>query len=165
MKKLSIFIIFFLIFSISFLKGDTRSGKMDFIQTVENAMIQKMKTDIPELKVEGFPEKPDTYNFIHPKGVILVHYQGYQSSETKSTNKINQEETNTFNIVLMTRSLRGNGGAYSFIERIKKSIVGFKPHVGASKIYSIKGGFTDQTAGVWTYAFSFGFKAIFTEEV
>lgn len=166
MKKLSILILtFILLFSISFqVKGDARGVKMDFIQTTEDAMIQKLHADIPELEVKGFPDKPESYNFIHPKGTILLHYQGYQSGDSKSTNKINQEESNIIGITLMTRSLRGNGGAYSYIQKIKESLVGYKP-LGSSKVYCIKGGFSNYEAGVWTYALSFGFKATFIEEV
>jgi hypothetical protein len=46
------------------------------ISQIEQKIIERLKEKIKDLHIEGFPDKPQQFSLIHPKGAILVHYQG-----------------------------------------------------------------------------------------
>lgn len=46
------------------------------IRDIEDKIIEKLKEEIPELLVRGFPDKPSEFLLLHPIGAILIHYQG-----------------------------------------------------------------------------------------
>ena len=46
------------------------------INDIENQIIERLKSKIKDVQVQGFPEKPSEFRLIHPIGALLVHYQG-----------------------------------------------------------------------------------------
>ena len=46
------------------------------IEAIEVQIVARLKSKITDLFIDSFPEKPQEYTFTHPKGAILVHYQG-----------------------------------------------------------------------------------------
>ena len=87
------------------------------IREIENSIISKLKQNFPEVLVEGFPDKPSEFILLHPVGALLVHYQGSNYSQSNAISFISQENKKEFSITVVTRSLRGNEGAYEFIDK------------------------------------------------
>ncbi|OGI31341.1 MAG: hypothetical protein A2287_02810, partial [Candidatus Melainabacteria bacterium RIFOXYA12_FULL_32_12] len=118
---------------------------------IENQIIQRIKENIPELHVEGFPEKPSEYRLIHPKGAILVHYQEAQYTESKSIGYIVQDKKLEFSVTVVARNLRNHEGAYFYLDKIRQILTGYRPH-NCSKMQPKKDDFLCENSGIWQYA-------------
>ena len=124
------------------------------IKTIENQIIERIKQDIPELHVEGFPEKPAEFRLTHPKGAILVHYQGANYSESKSIGYIVQDKKLEFSVTVVTRNLRNHEGSYYYLDKILQILTGYKPD-NCSKMQPSKEAFLSEDAGIWQYSINF----------
>lgn len=124
------------------------------INEIENLITEHLKENISDLHIEGFPEKPDTFNLIHPKGAILIHYQGGTYASTNSTSSIIQEKKLEFSATVVMRHLRSNDGAYEVLDKVRELLLGFKID-GCSKISMLKENFLAENAGLWQYAINF----------
>lgn len=136
------------------------------IETIENKIIEKLKSKLTDLLIDAFPEKPQDFVFTHPKGAILVHYQGANYNNSESVGAIFQNKKMEFAITLVTRSLRTkNSGAYELLDEVKSILTGFQID-GCSKMYPTKEGFLSENNGVWQYSINFEFTtpSIETEE-
>jgi hypothetical protein len=123
------------------------------IKDVEDAIINKLKADITDLQIEGFPEDYDQYQFLHPKGAILVAYSGSDYTKSAVLDRVSQIQTLHFDILLISRGLRTHTGAYTYLDQIRASLTGYQP-TGLSKVYPTKEEFVDQETGIWRYNIS-----------
>lgn len=124
------------------------------ISTIETSIIQRIKQKIPELDVEGFPEKPSEFNLLHPKGAILIHYQGGNYSELKSLGYIFQDKKLEFSITIVMRNLRTNESAYKYLDKVREILTGFTPE-NCTKMYPVKEEFISENNGLWQYSINF----------
>lgn len=127
---------------------------MMLIGYIESEIIDKIQNKIPELHVEGFPDKPSEFRLTHPKGAILVHYQGANYSQSESLGYIVQDKKLEFSITIITRDLRSCHGAYVYIDFIRNLLTGYKPE-NCSKMQPVKEQFISENAGIWQYAINF----------
>jgi hypothetical protein len=97
------------------------------IKNIENQILTRIKQEIPELHVEGFPDKPAEFRLVHPKGAILVHYQGGSYSVSKSLGYICQDKKLEFSVTVITRNLRDWQGAYFYIDKVREILTGYRP--------------------------------------
>jgi hypothetical protein len=126
----------------------------DELDYIENAIIERLKGKITDLKTEGFPENPDEYKLTHPKGAILVGYYGSDFSEPFSDEDVMQDEDMQFGMEIQIRGLRHKNGAYKAIKRIRRALQGFEiDGCKAMRPKAIK--FVSQETGIWTYLFIF----------
>jgi phage gp37-like protein len=123
------------------------------IKDVEDAIINRLKSSITDLQIEGFPEDFDQYQFIHPKGAILVAYSGSDYTKSAVLDRISQVQTLHFDILLISRGLRTHTGAYAYLDSIRASLTGYQP-TGLSKIWLTKEEFVDEQTGIWRYSIS-----------
>lgn len=124
------------------------------IRDIENNIIEKLKSEIPELLVQGFPDKPSEFVLIHPLGAILVHYQGGNYSSTNALGFISQENKKEFSLTIVTRNLRSNAGVYEYLDKIKEILTGYEID-GCSKLVPVKDNFISENSGIWQYAINF----------
>ena len=124
------------------------------IETIENNIVERLKSKLTDLLIESFPEKPQEFIFTHPKGAILVHYQGGSYGNIQSTDIIVQNKKMEFALTIVTRNLKTNSGAYALLEEIKSILTGFKID-GCSKMYPVKEGFLVENNGIWQYTINF----------
>ena len=124
------------------------------IETIENRIIEKLKSKLTDLLIESFPEKPQEFVFTHPKGAILIHYQGGRYGNSQSVDVIYQQKKMEFALTIVTRNLRTNSGAYALLEEIKSILTGFKID-GCSKMYPVKEDFLVENNGIWQYTINF----------
>lgn len=125
------------------------------IETLENKIIEKLKSKLTDLLVDAFPEKPQDFVFTHPKGAVLVHYQGGNYGNAESVGAIFQNKKMEFAITLVTRSLRTkNSGAYELLDKVKSILTGFQID-GCSKMSPTKEGFLSENNGIWQYTINF----------
>ena len=92
--------------------------------------------------------------FTHPKGAILVHYQGGSYSASKSLGYICQDKKLEFSATVITRNLRDWQGAYFYLDKIREVLTGYRPD-NCTKIQPSKEEFLGENAGIWQYAITF----------
>ena len=124
------------------------------INTTENSITEILKEQLPELHVQGFPEKPSEFRLLHPKGAILVHYQGGNYSETKSLGCICQDKKLEFSITIVMKHLRSHEGAYEYLDKVRQILTGYKPE-NCTKMYPTKEEFISEDSGLWQYSINF----------
>ncbi len=88
------------------------------IKEIEEAIIERLKSKITDLVVEGFPEKPSEYKLMHHKGAILVAYAGSTYEEPAATDVVVQERKVEFDITVVMRHLRTHEGAYQYLDTL-----------------------------------------------
>lgn len=124
------------------------------IRQIENSIIDKLKTDFPEVLVEGFPDKPSEFTLLHPIGALLVHYQGSIYSNSQALGFITQENKKEFSITIVTRNLRANQGAYEYLDKVKATLTGFQVDE-CTKLMPTKDFFISENCGIWQYGINF----------
>jgi hypothetical protein len=125
------------------------------IETIETDIINKLKTEIPDLKVEGFPDRWNEYRMIHPKGAILVQYTGSRFVDTElGFQSVQQLRNLEFGIVLIIKGLRDRTGAYTYIDSIVSTLTGFEP-TDCLKMYPVSDDFLAEENGVFYYELKF----------
>lgn len=124
------------------------------IRETENEIISKLKTEFPNLLVQGFPEKPSEFILLHPIGALLVHYQGSKYSNSNAINFISQNNQKEFSVTVVTRNLRSNEGAYEIIDKVKEVLTGYII-LECSALMPIKDYFISEQTGIWQYGINF----------
>lgn len=124
------------------------------IRDIEDKIIEKLKEEIPELLVRGFPDKPAEFLLLHPIGAILIHYQGGNYSKSQSLGYVNQTKTAEFSITIVTRNLRSNAGAYELLDSVRAILTGYRID-GCSQLTPVKENFISENKGIWQYAINF----------
>lgn len=124
------------------------------IREIENNIIEKLKDTFPNILVQGFPDKPSEFILLHYKGALLVHYQGSNYSNSDALGFISQENKKEFSITVVTRNLRTNDGAYTYLDKVKSVLTGFEPE-GCSKLMPSKDFFISENNGIWQYGINF----------
>lgn len=124
------------------------------IRQIEDSIIEKLKKEFPEVKVEGFPDKPSEFILLHPIGALLVHYQGSNYTSSQSLSFITQDNKKEFSITIITRNLRSNNGAYEYLDKVKSVLTGFKIDE-CSQLMPTKDNFISENGGIWQYALNF----------
>ena len=117
---------------------------------VEEALIRHLDQALPTwVDIEAFPENPKQYDFANKDGVVLVHYAGsrYVEPQGQSTN---QKRGMSWVLVLKTRSLNGEMGAYDVLEDIRQSLQGTS-FEGGGPLRMLRDDLISEEDGVWQW--------------
>lgn len=133
------------------------------INEMETEIIERIKSKINDLHIEGFPDKPSEFKLTHQTGAILVHYQGGSYSDSKSVGCIYQDKKLVFSITVVTRNLRSYKGSYFYLDKVRQILTGFRP-LGCSKMQPVKEDFISENNGIWQYAINFSLTTPTIEE-
>lgn len=122
------------------------------ITEIEDAIVARLKSTIPDRLVDSFPDKPSEFRLLHPKGAMLVRFRGSKYGEPQTTGTVLQERTVEFDIVIVTRNLRDHSGAYIHLDAVRVALTGYKiPNSPCSKFYPVREEFIDESEGIWQY--------------
>lgn len=124
------------------------------IREIEDSIIAKLKTEFPEVLVQGFPDKPSEFILLHSIGALLVHYQGSNYSNSEALGCIVQDNKKEFSITIVTRNLRANQGAYEYLDKVKVVLTGFQIDE-CTKLMPTKDFFISENGGIWQYGINF----------
>jgi len=124
------------------------------ILEIEQAIINRLKEKIQGIEIDSFPEKPDEYNLLHPKGALLVRYVGSNYAEPFATDVIAQDRKVNFEVNVVMRHLTSHEGIYAYLDAVRIALTGFKPP-HCSKMYPVREEFITEKAGIWHYAITF----------
>lgn len=120
------------------------------IGEIETAIVGRLAGRLTGVKVEAFPDKPDTYTMHHPKGVVLVAFGRATYSAPKTIDLVVQERRIEWDITLLMRNLRDHAGAYAVLDAVRLVLTGWRTN-GCGKLMPVREQFLDQKQGVWTY--------------
>lgn len=99
---------------------------MSWLQANETDIIERLKGVITSIPVIALPEK--SFNFIHPKGTVLVMFTGMTIGRTLAQGV--QEVALKYEVLILSRSLRDHTGLYPLIEIVLSSLLGWKSGQG-----------------------------------
>lgn len=121
------------------------------IEQVEDALLDVLKENISgQCKVEVFPNDPKQFDFASLPAALLIHYAGSRFTEPKGPANTAQVRTMEFSLVLLVRSLRGEGGAYNHLEDIRLSLQG-RSFAGAGPAVMTRDQLMEEAEGVWRW--------------
>lgn len=125
---------------------------------IENAIIDRLKSQITGLHIQGFAQNADEFAVRHPAGAALVIYGGSTYTAPSSLATINQNRKMAFDIILLFKNLRihngGHAGAYEYLDDIRAALTGYKI-TGCSEMYPTREEYIDEEGGIWRYGMTF----------
>jgi hypothetical protein len=133
-------------------------------EALENAIKTRLQTDLGsavEVEVEPQFEGENIQPYIRPRITIFLDQSEFD--KTKTTHYIAQDENAKVFLLLRSRRLRGENGIYDLVERIRKSIVGFKP-AHWDKIWLVKIAFDERFRAMWSYVMVIGSRSMIVED-
>ncbi|MBB4954393.1 hypothetical protein H4S14_004158 [Agrobacterium vitis] len=121
------------------------------IEQVEDALLAVLMENVSgQCKVEVFPNDPAQYDFAGLPAALLIHYAGSRFAAAKGPANTTQTRAMEFSLVLLVRSLRGEGGAYAHLEDIRLAVQG-RSFAGAGPATLIRDQLDQEKYGVWRW--------------
>lgn len=121
------------------------------LEQVEDAIVDRLKAELPgSVKVEAFPEDPASYDFANLNAAALIHYVGSSYGDREGPVRSDQSRRMQFAVVLLTRSLRGQGGAYTYLEDVRLALQG-SVFAGAGPASIVRDELQNETNGEWRW--------------
>jgi hypothetical protein len=100
---------------------------MAYIYEIQCEIINKLKTDITDLKIEKFNKLFEEFLSPTIKGKISVELQGIKFGDPQNYDKIKQGTTFTWKLLLVVRNFPEiSEDTYAYIETILESLAGYK---------------------------------------
>lgn len=124
------------------------------IRDIEAAIVERLAGVVQDIKVEAFPDRPESYNMTHPRGAVLVAFGRAVYSAPRATDIVVQDRRIEWDITLVFRDLRNHGGAYGHLDAVRMALTGWR-YPGCSKMMPVREQFIDQTQGLWTFMAGF----------
>lgn len=116
-----------------------------------DAVVQRLRRELPQLQVEYFPERPDEYRLNHSRGALLVSYVGSRFSGSIDSWNVAQPQQFRLTVTVVMRQLNGKGGALDALDVLRSVLVGFKPP-DCKALIAVQDSFLGQVKGLWQYA-------------
>ncbi|WP_051271646.1 Gp37 family protein [Fundidesulfovibrio putealis] len=122
------------------------------IKQIEDAILARLKAEIPGYEVRSFPEKPGEFRLTHPKGAVLVAYSRGTFGRSESTDDTSRQQRRMeFDLFMVVRNLREHGGAYDLLDAVRLALTGWGRDTLGGAFFPVSEGFQDAANGVWTY--------------
>lgn len=94
---------------------------------MEEAIVARLAAVCPSLEVLPYPDDPSAFNVTHPVGTVLVVYRGSEFGPPEScSHLVFQEETLTFEVVLLVRNLRTHAEGYDLLFDVRRALLGWR---------------------------------------
>ena len=113
-------------------------------------VVERVAAQMPDIEVRLFPDKPDGYRFVHPKGAVLVGYQGSQFAKPHDVQAMVQQRTLNLYLTVFARGVHNDAGALDLLDRLRLALTGHKP-VHCNPVHLLSEAFLSEAGGVWQY--------------
>lgn len=110
-----------------------------------------LQTALPDAEVKLFPDNPAQYRFIHPKGAVLVGYQGSSFGKVSGLGTVAQERVLTLHLTVFGRGVHNDAGALELLDRLRLALAGYAPP-HCNPIHLLREDFQSEEGGIWQYA-------------
>lgn len=118
--------------------------------TILTALRDHLQAALPGYEVALFPDHPDSYRFIHPRGAVLIGYQGSKFTKLEALGMIAQQRDITLNLTVFGRGLHGDGAALDLLDALRLVLVGYTPP-HCQPCHLLAEGFLSEDGGAWQY--------------
>lgn len=131
---------------------------MSVTREIIDALLARMRAAFPNLAVEHFPEKPDTYILNHTNGALLLDYGGSDFKRTDGAYYISQTRQLKFAVITVLRhnyrTPDGIATTAEVLDELRICLTGYAPP-HCKKIWLVRENFIKQEAGLWYYTLLF----------
>ena len=133
---------------------------MATLTDMETSLLARIRQGLPALAVEPFPDKPADYKLLHPKGAVLVRYNGSSYGATQSTDVVYQDRLVEWDLAIVTKSLvKGKSAVYPIMDVLRTLLTGYRlPDCG--KLFPTNEEFVSEKNGIWQYSMLFSAVAL-----
>ena len=114
------------------------------------AVTEWLQEQLPDAEVRLFPDNPATYRFIHPRGAVLVGYQGSKFGSIEQLGVISQQRVMTLHLTVFGRGLHNDGAALDLLDRLRLAVVGYQPPA-CLPCHLMSEQFLSEDGGAWQY--------------
>ena len=114
------------------------------------ALRTHLQAALPAYEVALFPDRPDGYRFIHPKGAVLIGYQGSKFTKLEALGMIAQQRDVTLSLTIMGVGWHSDEGTLAILDEVRLAIVGYRPP-NCQMCHLIHEQFLSEDAGAWQY--------------
>lgn len=125
------------------------------LDQIADAIVAALAAAVPTVKVDHFPDAPGRYPFASKTSELLVMYEGSEYSDPASISPISQSRGQTWSVTVVTRSLRGPGGAKALIEDVRQALTGWRTPYGGSAFIPTADKFLSEDNGTWQHVVMF----------
>lgn len=138
--------------------------------TIEQTIVDKLTAEFERvIGVERYPNNPTSYKLTHPKGVVLVRYNGtnFANPVGASANTGLQTGLMEWEFVIIMRNLRfdrNQEGVYELLERVRAAICALNIK-GHGFFYQTNEDFLAESEGIWQYGMHFMLPRIYRRGV
>lgn len=116
------------------------------------AVCERLQEHLPDAEVKLFPDNPQTYRFIHPKGAVLVGYQGSRFGKPQALlGPVAQERVMTLHLTVFGRGVHNDAGSLALLDRLRLAVTGYAPP-HCNPIHLVSEAFQAENDGVWQYS-------------
>lgn len=127
----------------------------------EDLIVAQLQAEISEVHIAPFPDNPDEYNLLHPKGALLVRFAGSDFQESTVTGLVRQRVKLQYDVIAVSRNLRDHYGAYDLLDQAITALTGF--NIDGEQCYPVREDFLLEKDGLWQYGQRWAFWALHQE--
>ncbi len=131
------------------------------LKEIEQAIIERLKSQITDVPVEAFPEQPSEYRLRHASGVLLVVYRGAKYAESQSASLAVQARQQEWDVIVVSRNLRTHTSAYDLLDQVRTALSGYRVVPTAEVMVPVREAFINEVNGIWQYGITFAFSETF----
>lgn len=117
-------------------------------EAFETALIDKVTA--LDIVAVAYPEDPKKYYPENSPGEVLVRYEGRKVIERDTSGQYNRVKL-FGELVVVSRQLRGDDGAYSWLNQIFRSLEGFTLEGASGPLHMEVESFMDENEGTWQF--------------
>lgn len=118
---------------------------------IRYVVIEKLKNDIQDMAIEPFPNNPRNYRLTHPKGAVLIAFDGLNMTEPHTVQQI---FTLSLTATILFNSIIDSSEMLSDIDRIRQSVTNDLFPYG-SRFYCVNQVPLGEEENVWYYRLKF----------
>lgn len=121
------------------------------LEQLTEAIVSHLRTALPGLRVEHFPDVVDRRAMFSARQDLLVAYEADAYGKTESFDPPSKARTITVSVTLLVRSLRGAQGAQARIEQVRQALWGFATPLGGYPLEPERTECLGEDQGIWMF--------------
>lgn len=143
---------------------------MSLIAEIEAVVVARLRAALtidgqlhPVVDVEPWPDNPERYKMVHPRGAVLIMYRGAKFDENATARQIVEFDAR-FEIGLLSKTLRApavavaagepDTGVYTLLDKSRGAFLGWQPEGAANITRLVAESYEAYREGVWSYSLS-----------
>lgn len=115
-------------------------------------VVATLRAALPDVAVELFPERPDSYRLSHPVGAVLVAYRGATFGKPAPEYGYAQERLPAWRTVVLFRQQYGRSGALAYLDQVRARLLSYRPSGARYPCRATAEQFLGEETGIWRYA-------------